>query len=41
MQRDLHFCNELGILVSCGFDGTVKFWRNTHSSDEDTAQKQT
>lgn len=28
-QRDLHFCNELGLLVSCGFDGAVKLWRRS------------
>lgn len=27
--RNLHFCEELGILVSCGFDGTIKLWKRT------------
>jgi COMPASS component SWD3 len=25
--RDLHYCHELNMLVSCGFDGAVKLWR--------------
>ena len=27
MQRDIHFSKELGLLTSCGFDGTVKLWK--------------
>lgn len=27
--RNLHFCEELGVLVSCGFDGTIKLWKRT------------
>lgn len=27
--RDLCFCDKLGLLVSAGYDGSVKLWRNT------------
>ncbi|CAI8053608.1 Transcription initiation factor TFIID subunit 5 [Geodia barretti] len=26
--RDLFFCNELKLLVSCGFDGSIKLWQS-------------
>ncbi|XP_064383453.1 WD repeat-containing protein 5B-like [Halichondria panicea] len=32
--RDVQFCSELNILISCGFDGSIRMWRNT-SSDSD------
>ena len=29
MQRDIYFSDKLGLLVSAGYDGSVKLWRNT------------
>ena len=31
IQRDLHCCGELGMLVSASFDGSVKFWRKVET----------
>ncbi|XP_031560619.1 COMPASS-like H3K4 histone methylase component WDR5A [Actinia tenebrosa] len=31
--RDLWYCEPLSVLVSCGFDGSVRFWNNGHKDE--------